>query len=416
MTTHTSPWLTIVGIGEDGMDGLTPAARTAVEQAEIIIGGERHHQLSGTVTAERLSWPHPFDALIDTLQAHRGRRIVVIATGDPLWFSVGARIGREIPPAEITYHPQLSAFQWASARMGWSLADVETLTAHGRPVEQILPWLWPGAHLLILTSGAHTPGHVAHHLKERGFGSSQMTVLGALGGPNESRFDATAQVWADSDPSEILPAFNTLAVTVKGRPRQLLSRMPGLPDDAFRHDGKITKQEIRAVTLAHLMPARGEILWDLGVGCGSVAIEWMRAMPDAIAVGIDNNADRLAMAKENANALGAPRLHLIEGGLPDALDQIPGPAPARPDLRQPNAVFIGGGLTPDLFKRAWAALPEGGRLVANAVTLQTEEILLAIHARMGGALTRMSIQRAAPVGDMTGWRPAMPVTQWTAVK
>ena len=409
-------WLHIIGIGEDGVAGLSSDARQALEQAETIIGGDRHHQLAPNITAERLSWPHPFDALIDEITARRGTRLVILATGDPLWYSVGARIAQAVPAAEITFHPQLSAFQWASARMGWSLADVETLTAHGRPAEQVIPYFWPGARLLILTAGAETPGQIARLLADRGYGQSEMTVLGSLGGLSESLHNATAETWAATDPAETLPAFNTLAVHCIGSPDTPLPRTPGLPDDAFTHDGKLTKRTVRAATLARLMPARGEVLWDIGTGCGSVAIEWMRAARDACAVGIDPNPKRLEMARANAQSLGTPRLALIEGTAPQALDDIPTPTGTQTDLRRPNAVFIGGGLSEAVFGPCWEALPKGGRLVANAVTLESEATLLALHARHGGELARVSVATADPVGSLTGWRPAMPVTQWALIK
>ena len=409
-------WLTIIGIGEDGMAGLSAAARAAIEGAEVIVGGDRHHDLAPNVTAERLRWPHPFSALIEELVARRDQRPVVLATGDPLWFSVGARIARAIPPEEITFHPALSAFQHAACRMGWSLADAETLTAHGRPPEQVVPYFWPGARLLVLTAGAETPGALARLLTARGYGASRITVLGALGGPRETRQDGIAADWAAEDPVAEIPAFHSLAIECLGTPDVLLPRVPGLPDDAFEHDGKLTKREVRAATLSRLMPARGAVLWDIGVGCGSVAIEWMRAAPDAVAVGIDPRPDRLAMAGRNAMALGAPRLHLVEGAAPAALAEIPAPKGTSVDLRAPDAVFVGGGLSAEVFKAAWDRLPTGGRLVANAVTLETEAVMLALHAAHGGDLTRIAVQRAEPVGSMTGWRAAMPVTQWALVK
>ncbi|MFN3144554.1 MAG: precorrin-6y C5,15-methyltransferase (decarboxylating) subunit CbiE [Paracoccaceae bacterium] len=395
-------WLHIVGIGEDGMDGLAPATRAVLEAAEVIIGGDRHHRLSDSVTAERLAWPHPFDALIDTLRAMRGRRVVVLATGDPLWFSVGARIGRSIPPSDIVYHPQLSAFQLAAARMGWSLADVETLTVHGRPVEQMIAFIQPDQRLLILTTGADTPGQIARFLSERGFGASPMTVLANMGGPEERRFDGTAETW-----DHVVPAFNTLAVDCVAAPdAALMPRVPGLADDLFQHDGTMTKQEIRAVTVAKLMPMRGALLWDIGTGCGSVAVEWMRAAHYARAIGIEPRADRRAMAAANALALGAPRLELIDGEAPAALQ----------GLAAPDAIFVGGGLSPEVFAAAWEALKPLGRLVANSVTLESEATLLALYKAHGGQLAKLSVARAEPVGGLTGWRPAMPVTQWSLVK
>lgn len=396
------PWLHIVGIGEDGLDGLLPATRAVVEAAEVIVGAERHHDLAQGVAAERIAWPSPFDALIDTLNGLRGRRVVVLATGDPLWFSVGARIGRELNAAEITYHPQLSAFQLAAARMGWSLADVETLTVHGRPVEQMIAFIQPDARLLILTTGADTPGQIAAFLAERGFGRSKMTVLAHMGGETEARFDGIAEGWDHE-----VPAFNTLAVECIAAPdAALLPRVPGLSDDLFRHDGTMTKQEVRAATLAKLMPMRGALLWDIGTGCGSVAVEWMRAARYARAIGIEPRADRRALAAANALALGAPKLDLIDGRVPEALD----------GLAAPDAVFIGGGLSRETFDAAWAALRPLGRMVCNAVTLESEALLLALHKEFGGQLVKLSVNRAEPVGRLTGWRPLMPVTQWSLVK
>ncbi|MEM0988400.1 MAG: precorrin-6y C5,15-methyltransferase (decarboxylating) subunit CbiE [Pseudomonadota bacterium] len=415
MSANTNTWIDIIGIGEDGVAGLSPAALAALERAETVIGGDRHHSLTQGLKAQRIAWPHPFDALIDTIRAHKPRPLAILATGDPLWFSVGARILREIPAAEVTVHPQLSAFQWAAARMGWSLADIETVTAHGRPAAQVIPYFWPGARLLILTAGAETPGQIAQALSAAGYGASAMAVLGALGGAGESRHDGTANAWAEQDPAVGLPAFHTLAVHCQGAPATPLPRW-GLPDDAFEHDGKLTKLPIRSLTLARLMPARGEVLWDIGVGCGSVAIEWMRAASDAIAVGFDPKPDRLATARQNANRLGAPRLTLIDGAAPEALDTVPAPKGTQADLRRPDAVFIGGGLSEAVFQRAWDALPPGGRLVANAVTLESEAVLLTLHARHGGTLMRLATQTASPVGGMTGWRPAMPVTQWALIK
>lgn len=395
-------WLHIVGIGEDGLSGLTPATRAVVEAAEVIVGGDRHHTLSPDLKAERVAWPSPFDALIDTLRSHKGRLVVVLATGDPLWFSVGARIGRAIDPSEITYHPQLSAFQLTAARMGWSLADVETLTVHGRPVHQMVAFIQPQQRLIILTTGSETPGQIAAFLTERGFGGSEMTVLANMGGDAEQRFDGTAESWAHD-----VPAFNTLAVHCIAAPdAALLPRVAGLADDLFRSDGTMTKQEVRAATLAKLMPMRGALLWDIGSGSGSVAIEWMRAARYARAIGIEPRADRRAMAADNALALGTPKLQLIEGQAPAALD----------GLEPPDAIFIGGGLSEEVFQLAWKTLRPLGRLVANAVTLESEALLMALHKAHGGQLVKIGVERAEAVGKLTGWRPAMTVTQWSLVK
>jgi precorrin-6B C5,15-methyltransferase / cobalt-precorrin-6B C5,C15-methyltransferase len=398
----SAPWLHIIGIGEDGLDGLTPATRAVVEAAEVIVGGDRHHVLAAAMAAQRVAWPSPFDALISTLLGFKGKRVVVLATGDPLWFSVGARIGRAIDPAEITYHPQVGAFQLAAARMGWSMADLETLTVHGRPVEQMIAFIQPMQRLLILTTGAQTPAQIAGFLTKRGYGNSRMTVLAAMGGPDEARFDGLAQSWA-----HIVPAFNTLAVECIAAPdAALMPRVPGLADDLFQHDGTMTKQEVRAATLAKLMPMRGALLWDVGCGCGSVAVEWMRGARYARAVGIEPKAERRVFAAANALALGAPGLQIIDGEAPDALA----------GLDAPDAIFIGGGLSREVFAACWDALRPLGRLVVNAVTLESEAVLLALHAEYGGDLVKIAVSRVVPIGRLHGWRPLMPVTQWALVK
>lgn len=394
-------WLTVIGIGEDGLDGLTAEARSQLEAAEVIIGGDRHHRLSDAITAERIGWPSPFDAMIDRIRSLKGRRLVILVTGDPLWYSVGALLQRAFPAEDIRYHPQLSAFQWASTRLGWSLADVETLTVHGRPAEQVIPYLAPCARLLLLTKDERTPADIARILTAQGYGDSRMTVLGALGGPDETRIDGVAATWSATS-----PAFHLLAVEVLADDEAtLVPRGPGLPDDAFVHDGKMTKQEVRAATLAKLWPRRKALLWDIGAGCGSVAIEWMRASRDAEAIGLEPNAKRRALAEENAIRLGAPRLKLIDATAPEGLVDLP----------TPDAVFIGGGLSPAVITAAKAALPRHGRLVANAVTLESEAILIAAHADHGGDLSRIAISRAEPVGPFRGWRPLMTVTQWSLV-
>lgn len=397
-----TPWLHIVGIGEDGLAGLTPATRAVVEAAEVILGGSRHHTLTDGLDAKRLAWPSPFDALTAKLVELRGKRVVVLATGDPLWFSVGESIGRAFDPAEITYHPQLSAFQLAAARMGWSMAEVETVTVHGRPVEQMIAFIQPDARLLVLTTDGHSPAQIARFLTERGFGQSRLVALANMGGEKEERFEGLAQEWAHD-----VPPFNTLAVECIAAPdAALLPRVPGLPDELFQHDGTMTKREVRAVTVAKLMPMRGALLWDIGSGSGSVAVEWMRAARYARAIGIEPRADRRALAAANALALGVPRLELVDGHVPAALD----------GLEAPDAVFIGGGLSEETYATAWSALKPLGRLVANAVTLESQAVLIDLHKRHGGDLVQLSVSRAEPVGPRTGWRPFMPVTQWSLVK
>lgn len=395
-------WLHIVGIGEDGLDGLSPASHAALDSAEILIGGERHHRLTSGLQAQRISWPSPFDALTERLRALRHRRVAVLVTGDPLWYSAGAQIGQAFPLEEITYHPHPGAFQMAAARMGWSMADLETLTVHGRPVEQVIPFIQPGARLLILTAGADSPGEIAGILRECGYGRSRLAVLAHMGGPDAQSFTGTANDWHHE-----VPDFNTLAVEcIAERDARILPAAPGLPDDAFQSDGNMTKREIRAATLSRLMPMRGALLWDIGCGSGSVAIEWMRGARGARAIGIEPRADRRALARANARALGAPALKLVQGQAPMALK----------GLEEPDAVFFGGGLSRVGFSAAWEALRPHGRLVANAVTLETERLLFDLHAHHGGDLTRLAISRVEPIGSRRGWRALMPVTQWSLIK
>lgn len=396
-----APWLHIVGIGEDGLEGLLPATRTIVETAEVIIGGDRHHALIPQTNATRISWPSPFDALIETIKAQKGKRIAVLVTGDPLWYSAGARIAQEIPSDEITFHAQLSAYQWASARMGWSLADCETLTIHGRTETQIVSYFSPCARLLILTKDKTSPTAVAKLLCERGYGPSQMTVLAALGGPNEQRYDGVAENW-----SYDVPDFHTLAVECLAGPNAQILPRTGLPDACFINDGKLTKQAVRAITLAKLAPHRGAVLWDVGAGSGAIGIEWMRAAPDAIAFGLEPRANRRAVAAQNAHALGAPRLKLIDAEAPAGFTHLP----------TPNAVFFGGGISMNALEEAIASLAPLGRLVANAVTLESESVLLAAFAKLKGTLQRISVETADPIGTFYGWRPFMPVTQWHWIK
>ena len=399
-----SPWLSVVGIGEDGLAALAPAARALIDQAEVLVGGQRHLAMVPEDGRERLTWTNPLLRLVDEIERRRGQRICVLATGDPLSYGIGVTLARRIPIAEITIVPALSAFSLAAARLGWNLTAVETLTLHGRPLGLLVPYLQPDARLLILSADGRTPGQVAALLDERGYGASAITVLEHMGGTAERRIDARAEEW----PAGAVADLNTIAVAcIAGPTARLLPRVPGLPDDAFCHDGQITKREVRAATLAALAPVSGQLLWDVGAGAGSIAIEWMRAAPRAAAVAVERNSDRLAMIAANATALGTPRLQIVAGTAPEALA----------DLALPDAVFVGGGATtPGLIDACWQALRPGGRLVANAVTLEGEQVLVAWVQAAGGSLIRLAISRATPVGPYTGWQPFRPVTQLAATK
>ncbi|MGZ8369373.1 MAG: precorrin-6y C5,15-methyltransferase (decarboxylating) subunit CbiE [Rhodoplanes sp.] len=398
-------WLSIVGIGEDGADGLSPIARGLVADAELVFGGKRHLQLAGAVIrGAARPWPSPFERGIAEVLAARGRAVCVLASGDPFFYGVGAVLMRHVDPQETVTVPGASAFSLAAARLGWSLPDTTLLSLHARALDLVRPHLQPGARLLALTSDGDGPAALARLLAATGFGASKLTVLEALGGPRERVRGTTADGF---DVGAVDP-LNTVAIEVAASSlARVLARAAGLPDALFEHDGQITKREIRAVTLSSLGPRRGELLWDIGAGSGSIAIEWMLADPSMRALAIEARADRAARIRRNAAAFGVPGLDVIEGAAPNALGGLPAP----------DAIFIGGGASdPGVLDAALAALRPGGRLVVSAVTLETEAVLIARHAALGGELIRIAVARADPVGGKTGWRPAMPVTQWAWVK
>ena len=399
-----SRWLSVVGIGDDGLEGVAPAARRLVERAEILVGSDRHLAMIPEDGRERLRWPSPISEVRPMLEARRERAVCVLASGDPLCYGVGAKLHKWFDREDIIVIPAPSSFSLACARLGWSLPDVQTLTLHSRPLENLAAYLGPGARLLALTENGETPGRAAALLTANGYGESRLTVLEHLGGAAENTVTGTAGDWNGRRCADL----NTIAIECVADPgAAILPRVPGLPDEAFRHDGQLTKREVRSATLAALAPFPGQRLWDVGAGCGSIGIEWMRAAPHAEAVAIERDPDRVALIAENAAVLGTPRLEVVEGVAPDALE----------GLDRPDAIFIGGGLsTPGLFERCWQALDGHGRLVANVVTLEGEAELLRLHAEIGGSLTRISVSRAEPVGPFHGWRPLMPVTQWAVTK
>lgn len=399
-----SRWLTIIGLGEEGLDGLTPAARNSIAQAETLVGGKRHLAKIPNGTAERLTWASPLTLTIDEILKRRERRVVVLATGDPLWFGIGVTLLRAVPAEETWIVPGVSAFALACARLGWPLAEVECLTLHGRSFAFLNGVVAPGAKLLLLSHDGATPPAVAKALTALGYGLSRLTVLEHMGGADEQRLAGIAERWTAGEAK----ALNTIAVEcIPGPEAVVRPRVAGLPDDAFRHDGQLTKREVRAATIAALAPTPGQRLWDVGAGCGSVAIEWLRSHRTLSAIALERAAERCAMIRENAAALGVPHLELVEGEAPAAFAGLP----------PPDAIFIGGGLTTDgLVERCWEALQPRGRLVANAVTVEGEARLLSLHAEIGGELTRIAVSRAEPIGAYTGWRAHMPVTQLAATR
>lgn len=398
-------WLALIGIGEDGLPGLSDVAAALLGEAELVVGGKRHLMLArDAIRGKPLPWPSPISEAFPKIIARRGRPIAVLASGDPFFYGVGKQLAEIIPPDEILCLPQPSAFSLAAARLGWALQDTALITLHGRPLESIIRHLHPGARILALSWDGETPGRLSQLLTAKGLGMASLTVLEALGGPRERIRAALASEFAYAD----VEALNTVAVEV---PRPASALVPGLAsgleDSLFESDGQLTKREIRAVTLSSLAPRPGELLWDVGLGAGSIAIEWLLRHPSMRAIGVEERPERSERAARNAATLGTPELRIVTSRAPDAFAGLPAP----------DAVFLGGGMCDvGVFEAAWAALKGGGRLVANAVTLRTEQRMLALHDKLGGDLVRLSVARASPLGHELAWSPARPVMHWRVTK
>ncbi len=397
-------WLALVGLGEDGIEGLVPAAKALIANATLVVGGKRQLALAdGLPRAERMTWISPIAETIPAILAHRGRPVAVLASGDPYCFGIGALLAAHVPPEETICLPAPSSLSLACARLGWALDELATVSLCGRPLQTLAPLLQPNRRVLALSADATTPASVANYLVERGFERSVLHVLECLGGPRERVRRTTAERFGFND----VEALNLVAIEVEASPgARIIPLASGLPDTMFEHDGQLTKREIRAVTLSSLAPRAGELLWDIGCGSGSVAIEWLLRHPSTRAIAIERDPIRSGRAARNGLELGVPRLEVVTGEAPQTLGA----------LAAPDAVFIGGGGDAQMIETAWTALKAGGRLVANAVTLATERALLAAQATHGGTLTRLSVQRLDAVGDKQAFRPAMTVTQWSAVK
>ncbi|MDP3846738.1 MAG: precorrin-6y C5,15-methyltransferase (decarboxylating) subunit CbiE [Pseudomonas sp.] len=390
-------WLTVVGIGEDGYAGLGKAARRALLAAELIIGAPRQLQLlPKCIRAPQQNWPSPFS--LDALLARRGMSVCVLASGDPMLFGVGASLARQVPAHELLVLPAPSSTSLAAARMAWPLQEVTVLSLVARPLAALQAQIHHAVRLLILSNDGSSPAAIAALLSARGFGPSRVTVLEHLGGPLERRFDGLAASWDWPEAA----ALNIVAVEcVAGANAQRLPLTIGLPDNTYQHDGQLTKRDVRAITLARLAPKPGELLWDVGAGCGSIGIEWLRSHPSCRAIAIEADPGRQQLIAHNRDALGVPHLQLLAGHAPEALL----------GLEAPDAIFIGGGVTiPGVLEHCWQQLKPGGRLVANAVTLQSEATLLAWRSQHGGELTRIQVAQAQPLGDFDTWRSALPIT------
>ncbi|GAA3822731.1 precorrin-6y C5,15-methyltransferase (decarboxylating) subunit CbiE [Nocardioides panacisoli] len=397
MTGH----VTVVGIGADGWAGLAEPARAQVLAAGVLLGGERHLVLVPPVDGQvRRPWPRPLTGVGELVAGLDGRKVVALASGDPMVSGIGTTLAGL--GVDVTVLPTISSVALARARMRWSAESSEVLTLVGRDPDVLRRELTPGRRLLVLSADESTPATVAALLRNHGFGATRMTVLGDLGSDRETRHDGHAEeAWARED----VPRLHVLALEVAGPPAN--SWAAGLPDEAYEHDGQLTKRDVRASALARLRPQPGALLWDVGAGAGSVGIEWLRSHRLCRAVAVEGRPERAARIARNAGALGVPSLDVVHGRAPDALLDLP----------DPDAVFVGGGATTAVLDLCRDRLRPGGRLVAHGVTLETERLLLDAHDEHGGELVRLSVEQAAPLGDrFRGWSPARAVTQWAWTK
>ena len=395
--------LTLIGMGEDGIDGLSAAARTLIAEADIIVGSGRLLGMLPPLSAALYNWPSPFDPMIDRIRGWSEKRVVILATGDPMNYGVGALLAPRLKQ-DLRIIPTPSAFSLAAARMGWSLPDVEMISIHGRQASLLDPLIYPHARILALTEGDESIRAAADRLTRRKYAESRMTVMEHMGGPLERQLAFTAA----EPPPQPFSDLSTMAIEcIAGEDAPLLPRVPGLPDEAFAHDGQLTKREVRAITLASLAPFPGALLWDIGAGCGSIAIEWMRAARGARALAFEPDENRCELIAANARCLGAPDLEIVGVPAPHAFEGRP----------LPDAIFLGGAVSDnEVVERAWRALKARGRFVANAVTLEGDAAILDYQSRHGGEIVRIDIAHSAPLGRKRALRPHMAVTQWRAIK
>lgn len=396
-----APWLTIVGVGEDGPDGLSAASRAALDAAEIVWGARRHVALLPDLGEKARVWPTPFAEGVSEVIAARGRPVAALASGDPFWFGAGSVLAAHLSPGEWRALPAVSSFALAAARLGWALETTDCFGLHAAPIARLRPRLAAGRRLIVLLRDGAAVDALAAYLDGAGFGASRLHVLEALGGARERVRTTTADAIDFDDIAHPV----AVAIEVAGEGPSLPC-VAGLPDDAFEHDGQITKRPIRALTLSALAPRPQERLWDIGAGAGSISIEWLLAHPSTEAVAVEADPVRAARMRGNADRLGADRIEIANRRAPDGLDA----------LAPPQAVFIGGGLSRALLERLWVLLSPGVRVVANAVTLESESLLAEWRAANGGTLTRFELADAVPLGARTAWRTAYPVVQWSGAR
>ena len=399
-------WLAIVGINENGLDGLTPQARAAIEGADHLFGSKRHFAIAEKLISGKTHlWPSPPHLAIPEIQSLKPQKICVLASGDPFNHGMGAVLARHISAQEMQVFPAPSIFSLVAARTGWAIQNLVPVALNGRPLERLLPHLQPGAQIVALCADETTPAKIAALLNTHGFGEAELSVFERIGGSKERIRHCKASEFSFSDIDRLNCVALKIPATLREKSIPLTS---GLADEWFEHDGQMTKREIRAITLSALALRRGECLWDIGLGAGSIAIEWLLRDPSNRAIGFEKNRERAERAARNAKQLGVPQLVVLEGTAPDVLEGIDAP----------DAIFIGGGGANDgVLEAAWNILKPGGRLVMNAVSLETESVLLAAHKRYGGEMIRIAVERADTISpQMTGWRPAMTVTQWSITK
>ncbi|MGW5288728.1 precorrin-6y C5,15-methyltransferase (decarboxylating) subunit CbiE [Rhodococcus sp. GA1] len=394
--------ITVVGIGADGWSGVPSTVRERILAAEVLLGGRRHLDLVPAGTAVREEWPSPLlSGLDDLLDRHAGKDVVALASGDPLVSGIGTTLIRRLGGDAVEVIPAISSVALARARMGWSAEECETITVVGREIDALRRVLTRGRKLVVLVDGARV-ADVATLLEAAGFGNSRVAVLSHLGAADESRIDAKAAHLTDTG----VRSLSLMCVEVDGPAG--LSVLPGLDDSLFEHDGQLSKRTVRLAAVCALAPRPGELLWDVGAGAGSVGIEWARTDPRCRTLAIEKDERRAGAIERNAAALGVPSIvRIVRGAAPAALVGLP----------VPDAIFLGGGGSREgVLDTCWDALPPGGRLVAHAVTLETEAVLVQWWKTHGGELTRLSVEHADPIGTFTGWRAQRPVVQWSAVK